>query len=240
MLLAGLGLSVSMIIWPLLQHESEVGSTATQTIAESPAPIPAGAPTSTPGASRTPTRAPTSTSTQIPSPTVGQPTPTPTCNLGVDRQLASGWNRSRLGCPTQQAQTIWAAWQPFERGYMFWPSDTRRVIVFFGGRTWTEFPEQWVEGSPIPSRGDAPPGLVAPIRGFGYIWGTHDSVANGIGWAVDQEKGFCANIQRFEKGIIFHSSTVRFCQDELYNWATHPDFAPLFFSAYADETWQRW
>lgn len=123
---------------------------------------------------------------------------------------------------------------------MFWRNDTRRVIVFYDDGTWTEFTDQWTEGAPIPSRGDPRPGVFAPIRGFGYIWGIYDNVANRIGWAVDQERGFCANIQPCERGFVFHSDTVRSCQDRLYNWATHRDYVSLFFAVYGDGTWQSW
>lgn len=243
--LAGCGLLSCAII--VQRCQPSVTVTATGTAAEPTPEISVtteravtASPTSTPKRTRTPTPTRTATPSVEASPTVVESTATPICARSVATQLASAWNRGVLGCPTGQAQVVWAAWQPFERGNMFWSSDTRRVIVFYGDHTWVEFGDQWTEGAPIPSRGDPPAGLLAPIRGFGYIWGTYDTVADGIGWAIDQEKGFCANIQRFEKGIIFHGSTVRFCQDELYNWATHPDFAPLFFSAYADETWQRW
>jgi hypothetical protein len=144
---------------------------------------PAPEPTVSPEASHTPEVAPSPERTSIP--------PTATCVQGVDNQLSSEWDRGRLGCPASEPAIVWSVWQPFERGYMLWRSDTRRVIVFYGGdRTWTEFTDQWTEGAAIPSRGTPPPGLSAPIRGFGYIWGTYDSVYDGIGWALEQEKGF--------------------------------------------------
>ena len=196
--------------------------------------------TKTPTPSPTRTRVPaTPTPTQTAVPPTPTTAPTPTCAASVDSQLAGAWDRSRLGCPTAPGDTVWAAWQRFERGYMSWRSDTRRVTVFFDNRTWTEFRDQWLEGASIPSRGSPPPGLLAPTRGFGYIWGIHDSVANGIGWALEEEKGFCAKIQLLEQGLVFRSSTVAFCQDRLYNWATHPSFRPLFFAVYSDGTWEQ-
>jgi serine/threonine protein kinase len=221
-----------------------------------PKPVPTPGPSPTPTWTRTPreaalasTRTPTPspartqvpvTPTQTPVPPTPTPAPTPTCARVINHQLAGAWDRSRLGCPTGDARTVWAAWQPFERGYMFWRSDTRRVTVFFNNRTWTEYSDQWVEGAPIPSRGSPPPGLLAPVRGFGYIWGIHDSVATGIGWALEEEKGFCALIQPLERGFVFRSSGVTFCQDELYNWATDPSFTVLFLAVYSDGTWQQW
>jgi hypothetical protein len=220
------------------QAEEEITTSLSLTAKLTPTPILRL--TATPKPSSTPTSARTATPTVGASPSVVEPSATPACPRSVAAQLASAWNRGVLGCPTGQAQVVWAAWQPFEQGNMFWSSDTRRVIVFYGDHTWAEFADQWTEGAPIPSRGDPPGGLLAPIRGFGYIWGTYDSVADGIGWATDQEKGFCVHIQRFEKGVILRSSAVRFCQDELYNWATHPSFSPLFLSANGDGRWQSW
>ena len=194
-----------------------------------------------------PTRTPTSTRTAQPShtPTL-RPSPsatataTPVCARDAHSQLAGGWSRTKLGCPVTGASTTWTAWQRFQRGYMFWRSDTRRVTALFDDGTWTEFAEQWVEGAPIPSRGDPPAGLLAPMRGFGYIWGTYGEAAERLGWAVDREKGFCARIQSFERGVLFRSHTVQFCEDEQYNWATHPDFDELFFAIYGAGTWQSW
>lgn len=123
---------------------------------------------------------------------------------------------------------------------MFWRADTRRVTSFYSDATWTEFADQWVEGAPIPSRGNAPRGLIAPIRGFGYIWGTYGQVFEQLGWATDQEKGFCARIQSFERGVLFRSHAVQFCENGKYNWATHPDFDELFFAVYEDGAWHRW
>lgn len=185
------------------------------------------------------THTPTATCTQTPT---RSPTHTPTltpCYWAVDPQLARAWDRGRLGCPTGQASVVWAAWQPFERGYLFWRSDTMRVIAFYDGGTWMEFADQW-DGLTIVSRGSPPPGRVAPIRGFGYLWGTYDEVANRLGWGLEEEKGFCANIQSFERGLIFHSSTIPYCQDELYNWATHAAFEALFFAVHGDGTWRRY
>lgn len=180
------------------------------------------------------------TSAAITSIRVIQVTPKPTCRLTVEPQLAAAWDRGKLGCPTGGANITWAAWQPFERGYMFWRYDTMRVIVFYNDGTWTEFTDQW-DGFTTVSRGNPPPGRVAPIRGFGYLWGIYDEVANRLGWGLEEEKGFCANVQPFEQGFIFHSSTVPYChQDKLYNHATNPAFKPLFFAVYGDGTWRRY
>jgi hypothetical protein len=130
-----------------------------------------------------------------------------------------------------------------------WRSDTDNVYVMnYAGWSitwqgdWFETPPSWRwDGSNPGGVGLSPPaGLYEPIRGFGYIWRNFLGAQSGqLGWATDEEKGFCAKIQQFEQGILFHSSTVEFCQDQLFNWARDPSFTPLFFSLHRDGAWQR-
>ena len=117
--------------------------------------------------------------------------------------------------------------------------DTNRVTVLFADNgTWTELPDQWDQVTVL-DLGDPPPGLVAPVRGFGWLWGTHREVAQRLGWAREEEKGFCANVQSFERGYVAHSSPVPSCTvDGLYNQATDPAFGVVFFSAYSNGTWR--
>jgi hypothetical protein len=167
--------------------------------------------------------------TASPTPTLTlTPTPSPTvaCTLPVDGQFATGYDPAELGCATAQAAIYWAAWEPFERGAMFWRSDTNQAYALFHDGVWTPVDQGW-DGQEIPSRGDPPPGLRAPIRGFGYAWALRDDLFNRLGWATSEEKGFCATIQPFERGFMMVSSTVEYCQDNLYNTAREPGWTPL-------------
>jgi serine/threonine-protein kinase len=208
--------------------------------------------TANPTKSATPTRRPTATATRTLSPTstateIPTPTPTPPCNLPVDGQLAGAWERGRLGCPTARSIVTWAAWEPFERGYMLWRDDNDTVHVLYlrngtdpSGGTWEMRLDRWDGSNPNGVGMSPPPGLREPIRGFGWLW---REVLGGsqsqLGWATEEEKGFCANLQPFENGLIFHSSTITYCKDELYNWATHPSFTPLYFSLDGSGSWRR-
>lgn len=132
---------------------------------------------------------------------------------------------------------------------MLWRSDADHVYVFLfqngtnstrgsyqtGGDAW-----KW-DGSFPDGTGLTPPsGLLEPVRGFGYVWRNFlGGPSSDIGWAADAEKGFCAKIQPFEQGLIFHSNTVTYCEDQYFNWATDPSFVPLYFSLYGDGTWRR-
>ena len=197
----------------------------------------------------------TATPTWTPLPATATPTPTPPCAIAVDPELAPAWNRATLGCPDESAHVVWSAWQPFEHGYMWWRSDsgsgsdltyalfwqhgTNPLTGYWdtGGDAW-----RWDQVSFPQGHGLTPPaGHYEPIHGFGFVW--FDKLggpASQIGWATDEEKGFCALVQPFEDGLIFRSSTVQYCQDELFNYATQPSFAPLFFVLSDDGKWQRY
>jgi serine/threonine protein kinase len=201
-------------------------------------------PSATPTHTSTPTSTPTPTSTSTWTPTVPPP-----CAVPVDAELAAAWDRERLGCPTGPANITWAAWEPFERGHMLWREDTNLVYVlhFRNGTDtsagdWRLIVDEWDGSNPDGIGLSPPPGLYEPKRGFGWVWRTYlGGPSSQVGWAREEEKGFCAKFQPFEQGLILHSSTVEFCHEEnLYNWATNPSFSPLFFALYEDGRWRRY
>jgi uncharacterized protein YraI len=171
---------------------------------------------------------------------LAQAPPKPACSISVDGELSSAWTRDRLGCPTSAARIIWAAWQPFERGYMLWRDDTRRILTLSTDGKWMEHADSWDQVSPVPSRGNPPAGTQSPVRGFGYLWGRYDDVFNRLGWATGAEQGFCVKVQNFTQGLVMRSSKVERCQGDFYNWATHPDFRSLFFAIYDDGSWRKY
>ena len=202
-------------------------------------------PTGTPSPTAEP---PTDTPTPTPEPPTNTPTstPTPTCSLAVDAELAGAWSRDRLGCPTAGASITWAAWEPFERGQMVWRQDVDRVFVLVRtssspvGGNWQAILDDWDGSNPEGVGMSPPPGLYEPKRGFGWVWRNFFGGPTGsLGWATDEEKGFCAKVQPFERGTLLHSNTVEFCEDALFNWARDPSFSPLFLALYDDGRWQK-
>ncbi len=180
--------------------------------------------------SGTPTGTPTVTVTP-------SPTATPSCSQQVEEIFMPLYNPDVLGCATSGANIVWAAYQPFERGSMLWRSDSDTSYVFYANGTWSPIAEGW-DGGPAEDRGTPPPGLQAPQRGFGYVWSRSDEMFNGLGWANDQEKGFCAWVQEFEQGFILRSSDVPSCTAEnLYNHAASGDWDPLLLVAGANNQW---
>lgn len=171
-------------------------------------------------------------------PTVPAVTPTLAgCPRAVYAPFVPVYDGARLGCAVNDAGLVWSAWEAFERGYMFWRSDNNRAYAFFTDNSWLPVNERW-DGQPVPSRGEPPSGLRAPERGFGYAWGVRDDFFQRLGWAADQERGFCAVIQSFDRGFILQSSDVEFCQDNLYNHARVPEWQPLFLVVANDGSWR--
>ncbi|MEZ4705905.1 MAG: restriction endonuclease [Caldilineaceae bacterium] len=191
----------------------------------------------TPSAETTVTGTVSPQATGTVTPTVAA-TATP-CPQQVDGKFAGLYSRSALGCATASQQIVWAAWEPFERGYLLWRKDTDAAYAFYGlnGGRWYRINQTW-DGGAIPDRGAPPPGLQAPERGFGFVWAASDEIFQTLGWATDKEKGFCAAVQTFDYGFILQSEPVPSCtSDGLYNQATAGDWRPVQLVAYNDEQW---
>jgi len=165
------------------------------------------------------------------------PTATPTCPLQVETLFVPLYDQARFGCPTGGAEITWAAFQAFERGSMLWRNDSDTSYVFYSSGDWFPITEGW-DGGPSADRGAAPAGLQVPERGFGFVWSHDDTIFNGLGWARDKEKGFCALVQEFDHGFILQSSNVSSCTPEnLYNFAAAGDWSPLLIAASDDKRW---
>jgi hypothetical protein len=123
---------------------------------------------------------------------------------------------------------------------MLWRMDTDQVTVLNPANGWQVWDDKWDGSNPDGVGMSPPPGRYEPVRGFGWLWRTKLSGPSGpMGWATDQEKGFCATIQPFEKGYMLASNTMASCEAQLFNWATDPSFVPLRLSLYGDGTWRR-
>jgi hypothetical protein len=204
-------------------------------LANAPVSVTLTATTNSPAIPATPLPATVAPTTPAPlTPTVTVQT---VCSYPVQEQFAPAYVQSELGCPTDAGAVVWAAWEPFERGAMLWRSDTDRAYAFFADGLWLTIDERW-DNKEIPSRGEPPPGLAAPIRGFGYAWAVRDELFQRLGWATAEEKGFCARVQSFEGGFILQSDTVEFCREQLYNQARAPDWTPLHLVALYNGSWR--
>jgi hypothetical protein len=219
-------------------------TTSTVTLAPSP--------TATTVQTVTPKATATATQKATPKPTATRtstPSLTPPCTVPVDAALVSGWDYAKLGCAKAAATVPWAAWQPFQHGEMIWMEDTDWVYALnHGGGTdskqgdWATGGNSWRWDDSFPDgHGLTPPeGLVEPIRGFGFVWYTKlGGQSSQLGWGTAQEMGFCALVQRFDKGMLVQSSAAPGCAGGQFNWAANPAFSPVFIALYGDGSWKR-
>ncbi len=157
----------------------------------------------------------------LPSPPTPTPVPTPTpCGYEVDPRFAVDAARmERLGCAIKPAAETAGAFQPFERGRMFWRGDERRIYVLQRDGTWAVYEDTWAEGqSPADPNLSPPGGLRQPIRGFGKVWREQLGGPEAqIGWATEPESGGILLIQPFTRGTLlrdFEGKTLILWDDD--------------------------
>ncbi len=104
-------------------------------------------------------------------------------------------------CPSAPPQTIQAAYQPFEGGYMVWRQDTELIVIYFADtNSFMLRPDTYTEGDiTFP---EAPPeGLLQPINGFGKVWVEEESLRDRLGWALSVEQGYAMTYQETPWGL---------------------------------------
>lgn len=161
--------------------------------------------TATSEATETPTPTNTPTATSVP------PTPTPTQDCPVvGGVFGPVWAtlESQVGCATDPGQAMFMAEENFVGGKMFWrqPIDASQALVAYSSGRWVLYPSPpFQEGDPEYSCTDAntpatsPP---TPRRGFGKMWCEIPEIRNGLGNAVDVERGYNGNMQTFDNGFM--------------------------------------
>ena len=117
------------------------------------------------------------------------------------------------GVPTYT--TVRAAFQPFERGFMFWVEDTDRVFVLTQGATPAEgvlasYQNTWREGMPETDPTIvAPEGMIQPTRIFGQAWRTYPGVRDTLGWATSEVVMYTALVVRQGDNVIMNGPDTR-------------------------------
>lgn len=94
------------------------------------------------------------------------------------------------------ALNTYAAFQQYERGFMIWRGDSNEIFVFTGGSSGAVyyFPLSSYGGYADNPFNVPPAGYVAPINGFGRVWGNYQYVRDALGWAIGQEQGFTTTV----------------------------------------------
>ncbi len=121
--------------------------------------------------------------------------------------------RTALGCPLSQPIAIGSAIEAFENGLMLWAAslaDQPHKVIYtvFNSGSYGRFDDTWTEGVDQSNTGENPPAdRRAPVRGFGKVWHFNPTVRSGLGWALNDEVGISAEIQRFERGEMLYVSS---------------------------------
>lgn len=110
---------------------------------------------------------------------------------------------AQLGCPLGDAISSPSAVQQYERGSMIWLNGP--IYVLDNSGVYRRFEDSFVAGVDPESGGEVPPpGLIAPVRGFGKVWRSNPDVRTNLGWATTPEAGGEARYQRFERGWMIY------------------------------------
>jgi hypothetical protein len=126
-----------------------------------------------------------------------------------------------LGCAVAPGEETGAAFQPFERGRMFWREDLLRIYVLQEDGPWASYEDTWTPELQAPDL-VPPQGLYRPVRGFARVWVLNlGGPPSPIGWGTAPERGYVMVVQPFARGLLFSGA-----DDEVY-------------ALYDDGTWEK-
>lgn len=152
-------------------------------------------------------------------------TATPTaqaCRIATGDAFRSQWQqqRTRLGCPLNQATQSSAATERFERGRMIWRENNDMIYVLNDDGDWTVYGDIYIEGAPEPEGFQPPAGLHTPVRGFGAIWRAKlGGTSARIGWATEPEYALPILFQDFQQGLMLEmEGRVYLLEDDDSRW----------------------
>jgi len=139
--------------------------------------------------------------------------------LGFGHAWAQPAIRQRVGCPLAPEDATYAAYQPFEHGFMLWRDDTDEIYVFYANGDWARYIDVWHEGMPERAEILTPPGgRQQPKRGFGSVWLRRPEVRRGLGWAWAEEVPTAITFQPYEHGLMFWSHQTGVLVLPATNW----------------------
>jgi murein DD-endopeptidase MepM/ murein hydrolase activator NlpD len=105
-----------------------------------------------------------------------------------------------VNAPTTNT-TVYAAYQPYDNGFMIWRSDTGDIFVFYSFGAVNVFPVTYYGSFPEnPVTTPVPPGRVRPISGFGRLWGSQPYFMTQLGWATAPEQGYSMLVESLPDG----------------------------------------
>ncbi|MDQ7025370.1 MAG: hypothetical protein Q9P01_11580 [Anaerolineae bacterium] len=110
--------------------------------------------------------------------------------------------------PSPVTGQIFVAEQVFQRGRMFWLRPIDQIWVLTsnaeGEQIWQIYEDNFEEGMPESNPDFAPtePGLIQPVRGFGFLWRENPELREQLGWAIAEEVGYLANYEYHYGGTL--------------------------------------
>ncbi len=98
--------------------------------------------------------------------------------------------------PAPIVTTTFAAYQPYEGGFMIWEANTQNVVTFYNNNSYTVYPVSTYGSLPDNPVLDATPiGRVRPVNAFGRVWGNFPAVRAAMGWGLAAEQGYTATFR---------------------------------------------
>lgn len=132
-----------------------------------------------------------------------------------------------LGAPRAAELPVQVTRQTFERGTMLSRSDTREVFVLRTDGSWLLYRDSWQEDEPLGDAGALPPGLLAPIQGFGKLWRQQADLRQSIGWATAAEQSLPGVTQELAGGRVLDTGDhVIYVLFQDGRWQIFPDLFP--------------
>lgn len=134
------------------------------------------------------------------------------CVASVAGMVANAYAavQDRLGCAVNGGASVMMVTQPFERGVMFWRSDTRQIYALATSGQFWQLADSWSDGMPVDDPALAPPGgMSQPVRGFGLVWRSNTAIRDALGWATLPEAQYDGFWQDFERGSLFRGDNGR-------------------------------
>lgn len=131
------------------------------------------------------------------------------CQVPIDAAFGENWRTNlelerQLGCAVEVMNPFDGTVQLFERGIMFFqPNGPVWAVASsgsIGGPYWSL--AQQLPGVSEVDQVTPPPGLYAPLLGFGSVWYGVDGVRDALGYARTEEQETRISYQRFEGGTL--------------------------------------
>ena len=126
------------------------------------------------------------------------------CTTPVASAFTSAYSRvqDRLGCALGGGLSVQLVGQLFERGQLIW-RDTHQIYALASSGQFWQVGDSWTEGMPADDPAfAAPEGRVQPVRGFGLVWRSNQSIRDALGWGTGGETPYSATWQDFERGSM--------------------------------------